>query len=47
MWNFTVRGLAIPDLTRIEYLFHEKETAEEQQKDKITAWDTFIGKSCM
>jgi hypothetical protein len=47
MWNFTVRGLAIPDLTTIEYLFHEKETAEEQQKDKVTAWDTFIGKSCM
>ncbi|XP_028412483.1 uncharacterized protein LOC114535317 [Dendronephthya gigantea] len=42
MWNFTVRGLAIPDLTTIEHLFNEKETAEEQQKDKVTAWDTFI-----
>lgn len=47
MWNFTVRGLAIPDLATIEHLFHEKETAEEQQKDKVTAWDTFIGKSYM
>ena len=47
MWNFTVRGLAIPDLTTIEHLSHEKETADEQQKDKITAWDIFIGKRCM
>ena len=45
MWNFTVRGLFIPDLATIEHLFKQKETAEEAQgSGKITAWDTFIGK---
>jgi hypothetical protein len=29
MWNFTVRGLLIPDLSGIENLFASKETAEE------------------
>ena len=45
MWNFTFRGLFIPDLLTIEHLFKQKETAEEAQSSgKITAWDTFIGK---
>jgi hypothetical protein len=45
MWNFTVRGLLIPDLSGIENLFASKETAEEQQRprDGLTANDTFIG----
>ena len=45
MWNFTVRGLFIPDLTSIEHLFKQEETAQQAQcSSKITAWDTFIGK---
>ena len=44
MWNFTVRGLFIPDLS-IEHLFNQEETAEQAQcSSKITVWDTFIGK---
>jgi hypothetical protein len=45
MWNFTVRGLLVPDLSEIENLFSSKETAEEQQRPGhgLTAEDTFIG----
>ena len=43
MWNFTVRGLFVPNLSGINYLFESKETAEEKQQENVTAADTFIG----
>ncbi|CAB4034918.1 ankyrin repeat domain-containing 62 [Paramuricea clavata] len=44
MWNFTVRGLVVPNVDGIEDLFESKETAEEPQhslKD-VKVQDTFI-----
>ena len=43
MWNFTVRGLFVQNLSGIDYLFESKETAEEKQQENVTARDTFIG----
>ena len=31
MWNFTVRGLMVPNVSEIEQLFASKETVEELQ----------------
>ena len=45
MWNFTVRGLLVPNVDEVEDLLKSKETAEEPQhslKD-VKAQDTFIG----
>ena len=46
MWNFTVRGLLIPNVDGIEDLFNSKETAEEPQRSlkEVKAQDTFIGR---
>ena len=45
MWNFTVRGWRLADITGIEELFTESATATEPQKDitTITYEDTKIG----
>ena len=40
MWNFTVRGVLIPD-----DLFQDREMVEKAQRsENITAYDTFIGR---
>ena len=46
MWNFTVRGLVIPNVDGIEDLFNSKETAEEPQRSlkEVKAQDTLIGR---
>lgn len=45
MWNFTVRGLLVPEIDEVEYLFQSEQTAEESQRDaqEVTAEDTCIG----
>ena len=45
MWNFTVRGAIIPDISEIEELMMCKETATMPQRDisQITAEDLFLG----
>lgn len=45
MWNFTVRGLLVPKIDEVEYLFQSEQTAEESQRDaqEVTAEDTCIG----
>ena len=44
MWNFTARGLLIPNLSGIESLFLNEETAKESQQDinSISAEDILI-----
>ena len=46
MWNFTVRGLMVPNVSEIEHLFTSKETVEEPQHSikNVKAEDTFIGR---
>ena len=45
MWNFTVRGAIIPDVSDITDLMTEKETATMPQSDmsSIKAEDLFLG----
>ena len=44
MWNFTVEGLLVPKMDKIEHLFQSKETAEESQHlEEVKADDAFIG----
>ena len=33
MWNFTGRGLLIPDISEIKFLFENRETSIESQQD--------------
>lgn len=46
MWNFTVRGAIIPDISRITDLMTVKETATMSQSDMscIKAEDLFLGR---
>ena len=32
MWNFTVRGLLVPNLSEIEHLFQSEETVKNSQR---------------
>ena len=45
MWNFTVRGAIIPDISEMEDLMTCKETATMSQTDlsQIQAEDIFLG----
>ena len=45
MWNFTVRGAIIPDISEIEELMTCKETATMPQTDisQVKAEDLFLG----
>ena len=45
MWNFTVRGVLLPNLSEVSKLLESKETTEEQQcvLEVFKARDTFIG----
>lgn len=45
MWNFTVRGAIIPDISEITDLITEKETATMPQSDisSIKVKDLFLG----
>ena len=36
MWNFTGRGILIPNIDSIEYLFQEKDTAVLPQEDLLS-----------
>ena len=45
MWNFTVRGLLVPNMPYMEHLFKREETAENPiSNETVTVHDTFIGR---
>lgn len=46
MWNFTVRGLLVPNLSEIEHLFQSEKTVKNSQRPlkNVKAKEMFIGK---
>ena len=45
MWNFTVLGLLVPNMSDMEHLFEREETAENSISNETeTAHDTFTGR---